>query len=55
MRLFSQKPKTRNATAFSSFIRDASSREKKKVYTKVLKVASESQNEVVNKKSVQHA
>jgi hypothetical protein len=37
------------STPFSDFIRNASSEEKKKVYTTVLKRASESQNEVVSR------
>jgi hypothetical protein len=43
------------STPFSEFIRTASSEEKKKVYSKVLKRASELQNEIlarVNKKRV---
>jgi len=44
-----------SSTPFSEFIRTASSEEKKKVYSKVLKRASEQQNEIlarVNKKRV---
>ena len=44
-----------SSTPFSEFIRTASSEEKKKVYSKVLKRASELQNEIlarVNKKRV---
>jgi hypothetical protein len=43
------------STRFSEFIRTASSEEKKKVYSKVLKRASEQQNEMlarVNRKRV---
>ena len=43
------------STPFSEFIRTASSEEKKKVYSKVLKRASELQNEIlarVNRKRV---
>lgn len=36
-------------TPFSNFIRDASSKEKKRVYARVLKKASERQTEVVSK------
>ena len=46
---------TVSSTPFSEFIRTASSEEKKKVYSKVLKRASEQQNEIlarVNKKRV---
>jgi hypothetical protein len=35
------------STPFSDFIRNASAEEKKKVYTKVLRRASESQNQVI--------
>jgi hypothetical protein len=44
-----------SSTPFSEFIRTASSAEKKKVYSKVLKRASEQQNEIlarVDKKRV---
>ena len=44
-----------SSTPFSEFIRTASSEEKKKVYSKVLKRVSEQQNEIlagVNKKRV---
>jgi hypothetical protein len=46
---------TVSSTPFSEFIRTASSEEKKKVYSKVLKRASEQQNEIlarVDKKRV---
>jgi hypothetical protein len=36
-----------SSTPFSEFIRTASSEEKKKVYSKVLKRASEQQNEIL--------
>jgi hypothetical protein len=36
-----------SSTPFSEFIRTASSERKKKVYSKVLRRASESQNEVI--------
>jgi hypothetical protein len=42
-----------SSTPFSEFIRTASSEEKKKVYSKVMKRASEQQNEIltrINKK-----
>jgi hypothetical protein len=44
-----------SSTPFSEFIRSASSEEKKKVYSKVMKRASEQQNEIlarINKKCV---
>jgi hypothetical protein len=44
-----------SSTPFSEFIRTASSEEKKKVYSKVMKRASEQQNEIlarINKKRV---
>lgn len=47
MKLFS-KSKPRTSSAFSEFIRNASSEEKKKVYTKVIERASERQNAVVS-------
>jgi len=37
------------STPFSDFIRSASSREKKRVYTLVLEKASKRQNEVIDK------
>jgi hypothetical protein len=40
-------PKDVSSTPFSEFIRTASSEDKKKVYSKVLRRASESQNEVL--------
>jgi len=46
MHLFS-KSKTLASTAFSDFIRNASSAQKKKVYTEVMKKASERQNAVL--------
>ena len=52
---FKRVPPGVSSTPFSEFIRTASSEEKKKVYSKVLKRASEQQNEVlarVNKKRV---
>lgn len=44
---FKRKPKTVTSTPFSEFIRNASSREKKRVYKHVLEKASESQNRVL--------
>lgn len=41
------KSKELASTPFANFIRNASSEEKKKVYSKVLRRASESQNEVI--------
>ncbi len=52
---FKDAPPEFSSTPFSEFIRTASSEEKKKVYSKVLKRASEQQNEIlarVNKKRV---
>lgn len=46
MNIFS-KPPIVVSTPFSDFIRNASSAEKKKVYTEVLKKATERQNAVV--------
>lgn len=47
MTLFS-KQKTVKSTSFSEFIRNASSKEKKRVYSDVLKKATEAQNKVIN-------
>jgi hypothetical protein len=49
MSLFRSKdaPTDVSSTAFSEFIRTADSAEKKKVYSKVLRRASDSQNEVI--------
>jgi hypothetical protein len=57
MSLFRSKdaPPEGSSTPFSEFIRTASAKEKKKVYSKVLKRASEQQNEIlarVNKKRI---
>ena len=46
-----RKPKIVESTPFSEFIRNASSREKKRVYKQVLKKASERQNRVLAKAS----
>ena len=43
------KPKPSASTRFSEFIRNASSAEKKRVYTAVLKKATERQNRVSGK------
>jgi len=43
--LFKKKPT--ESTRFSEFIRNASSEEKKKVYARVLKSATDQQNEVL--------
>jgi len=48
MRMFS-KPKLVKTTSFSEFIRTASSREKKRVYTAVLKKATDRQLGVIKK------
>lgn len=45
--LFKKKPT--ESTRFSEFIRNASSEEKKKVYARVLKSATEQQNEVLSR------
>ena len=45
--IFKRKPKTVESTPFSEFIRNASSREKKRVYKHVLEKATESQNRVL--------
>ena len=49
--MFTRKPKanTVTSTQFSDFIRNASSAEKKRVYTQVMKKASERQNRVLAK------
>jgi len=47
MFLFKRKPKAVASTSFSEFIRNASSREKKRVYKHVLEKATESQNQVL--------
>ena len=44
-----RKPKAVVSTPFSEFIRNASSAEKKRVYKRVLKKASESQNRVLDR------
>ena len=47
--MFTRKPKIKPvaSTPFSEFIRNASSAEKKRVYTQVMKKASERQNRVL--------
>jgi hypothetical protein len=44
-----------SSTPFSEFIRTASSEDKKKLYSKVLRRASESQNEVLARVSKKRA
>lgn len=44
-----RKPKPVASTPFSEFIRNASSREKKRVYKHVLEKATESQNRVLSR------
>lgn len=46
--MFGSKPKTVRSTRFSEFIRTASSREKKRVYRRVLERASERQRQVLD-------
>lgn len=48
--MFSRKPKTVE-TAFSAFIRKASSEQKKQVYTRVIKKATEDQKKVLEQAS----
>jgi hypothetical protein len=48
MNIFSRR-KVLASTAFSNFIRNASAGEKKKVYTEVLKKATERQNAVIER------
>jgi len=45
--MFRTKPKILASTPFSDFIRNASSAEKKRVYTAVMKKATEHQNRVL--------
>lgn len=49
--MFSSKSKVVASTPFSEFIREASSAEKKAVYTRVLKKATERQAQVLEKVS----
>lgn len=51
MNIFS-KSKVVSSTAFSDFIRNASSEDKKRVYTEVLKKATERQNAVLHGNAV---
>lgn len=46
------KPRPTGSSRFSEFIREASSEEKKKVYTKVMKRASEAQIAVLSRQTV---
>lgn len=43
------KPKAKKSSPFSEFIRNASSRDKKRVYTDVLKKATDRQLDVIHK------
>lgn len=45
--MFKKKQKLVESTSFSDFIRNASSAERKRVYGRVLKKASERQNRIV--------
>ncbi|MBL4743408.1 MAG: hypothetical protein JKX87_02025 [Cycloclasticus sp.] len=47
--MFGEKVKKASTTPFSSFVRDASLSEKKKIYKKVLEEATEMQNSVLRK------
>ncbi|MGH8322112.1 MAG: hypothetical protein ACRESX_02630 [Gammaproteobacteria bacterium] len=50
--LFRPKRKTENSTPFSEFIRNASAAEKKRVYQRVLKKATERQNRLLREVTV---
>lgn len=50
--LFDKKTKPLASTPFSDFIRNASSRDKKRVYADVLKKATEKQNSLIAKTTV---
>lgn len=45
-------PKTKKDTEFSHFFREASSGEKKKVFTEVIRKATEDQRKILDKKSL---
>lgn len=45
---FKTKPKPKDSSAFSEFIRNASSGEKKRVYSKVIKKSIESQKKILD-------
>jgi hypothetical protein len=45
------KSRPAESSRFSEFIREASSEEKKKVYTKVMKRASEAQNAILSRRT----
>lgn len=45
--MFTSKPKPIESTSFSSFIRNARSSEKKRVFTEVLRRASEDQKAII--------
>jgi hypothetical protein len=47
--MFSSKPKTVKSTPFSDFIRNASSSKKKRVYSDVMKKATERQLNVIRR------
>lgn len=46
---FKTRPKPKDSSAFSEFIRNASSREKKRVYTRVIKKSIEAQKKILDK------
>ena len=50
-KLFSKDKKVKKGSAFSEFIRNASSAEKKKVFKRVLEKATEDQRRIFNKVS----
>ena len=54
MSFFSKRKKTKTviSSAFSEFIRNASSGEKKRIYTDVLEKASKMQNEVIKQAKI---
>jgi hypothetical protein len=45
--MFTSKPKLIESTSFSSFVRNACASEKKRVFTEVLKRASEDQKTII--------
>jgi hypothetical protein len=53
--MFSTRKKPSGSTPLSEFIRNATSEEKKKVYSEVLRRASERQNEVVTRVRIKRA
>lgn len=48
-KLFLKEKKVKKSSAFSEFIRNASSAEKKKVFKRVLEKATEDQRRILNK------